>query len=169
MVDLPNVCSYTLNFMSSVLPPQIYFMQVLLMQSIPLLISVVIKLECVIKSHGWLAVPMNLWMPSSESQISRSGVAPEHAWLASTPGGSDASWETLVYAISWKLGCTFSLTKLPLPCQYPGVCGWFVSLPMISSWNNLLSCVEAKLWKKSCLHHIFWDCNYTCTVLMETW
>ena len=42
-------------------------------------------------------------------------------------------------------------TSLPIPWCYVAD---FVSLPIISSWNNVLSCVEAKKWKKSNLHQI---------------
>lgn len=60
MVDQPNVCCYNLNFISLAFPPQIYLMQGLLVQSIPFLIPVVIKLKCALKSHGWLALLMDL-------------------------------------------------------------------------------------------------------------
>lgn len=121
-----NVYCYNINFISSAFPSQIYLTQGLLVQSIPLLIPVVIELKCALKSHGWPAVPVDLWMPSSDSQIRRSGMAPECAWLASTPVvlmHAEKHWLVL-----WKLGCTLSLTKLPLPCQYPGVI-WLILSP----------------------------------------
>lgn len=75
---------FKLHFLS--LPSPNILMQGLLMPSIPLVIPVVIELECAQKSHGWLAVSVDLWMPSSDIQISRSWGAPricmvnKHPW-----------------------------------------------------------------------------------------
>lgn len=155
MVNSPNVCRYNLNFISSAFPPQIYLTQRLLVQSIPLLIPVVIELKCALKSHRWPAVPVDLWMPSSDSQIRRSVMAPECAWLSTPVVLMHAEKHWLVL---WKLGCTSSLTKLPLPCQYPD---WFCLLA-----NNLIMELSFELcrsekWRKFHVHQISRSSNYT--------
>ena len=86
-----------------------------------------------------------LWICECHLQIARSeGLGgPRMCMVSKHSGGSDACRETLACIVETGMYVVPDevATSLPIPWCYMTD---FVSLPIISSWNNLLSCVEVK-------------------------